>query len=204
MKLFVEGGGDTPSLRGECRRGFARFFERAGISQKPRTVACGSRNNAFDSFCTALMQGERAMMLVDSEGPVPRAAQASADAGRWKPWLHLARCDGWRQPLDSEDLQCHLMVQCMEAWLLADRATLQAFFGRGFRANALPEPGKTLESVDKQDLFGALAMATASCRRNSYSKGAHSFELLALLDPEKVQAASPWAARLIGTLKQQT
>lgn len=203
VKLFVEGGGDGGSLRRECRRGFAKFFERAGITGKPRTVACGSRNDAFDSFCTALEQGEPAMLLVDSEAPVPKTAQAGADASRWQPWLHLAQRDGWAQPAGSEDWQCHLMVQCMEAWLVADRATLKLFFGQGYRASALPKPGRALEWVDKQDLFAALGKTTAQCQKRAYSKGAHSFELLARLDPGNVVTALPWAARLVDTLKRQ-
>ena len=38
---------------------------------------------------------------------------------------------------DTEE-NCHLMVECMECWILVDRKTIAAFFGTGFRENALP------------------------------------------------------------------
>ena len=36
--------------------------------------------------------------------------------------------------MGATDEQAHLMVQCMEAWFLADRETLAAVFGRGLKA----------------------------------------------------------------------
>ena len=128
VKLYVEGGGDSAALKTACREGFARFLEKAGLSgHMPRIVACGGRQDAFDSFCTALKNGEPALLLVDSEAPVAFAAQLG-DAtvkdvrSQWLPWLHLLHRpgDGWEKPAGAQDMQCHLMVQCMESWLLAD------------------------------------------------------------------------------------
>ena len=139
MKLYVEGGGDAAILKTACREGFSKFLERAGLAaHMPRIVACGSRQNAFDSFSTALRCGERALLLVDSEAPVAFAnqlgdASKAEDRAQWLPWQHLRQPqgDGWLKPENAEDLQCHLMVQCMESWLLVDRTTLKAFSGRG-------------------------------------------------------------------------
>ncbi len=210
VKLYVEGGGDANALKTACREGFAKFLGKAGLAGRmPRVVACGSRADAYDSFCTAIQNGEPAMLLVDSEAPVLASAQPGdavqrEDRDRWQPWLHLARRlgDGWEKPLDSDDLQCHLMVQCMEAWLLADRATLKTFFGQGFKENALPAAAHGTESVGKRQIYDALAAATRDCKTKSpYGKGEHSFKLLALVDPDKVVKASPWAQRLIETLQ---
>ena len=71
VKLYVEGGGDTNALRTACREGFTSFITKAGLVKRPRVVACGSRRDAFESFCTAIAVGEEAMLLVDSEAPVP-------------------------------------------------------------------------------------------------------------------------------------
>lgn len=62
MKLYVEGGGNAASLKTACREGFSKLLEKAGFKGRmPRIVACGSRNDAFDSFCTAIRIGEPAM-----------------------------------------------------------------------------------------------------------------------------------------------
>ena len=91
------------------------------------------------------------------------------------------------------------MVQCMEAWFVADRETLAAFFGQHFNANALPAR-EDVENISKQDLCTALESATRTCKKGSYGKGRHSFDILAQIDPAKVTAASPYAKRLIATL----
>jgi len=43
---------------------------------------------------------------------------------------------------------------------------------------------------------------TRRCRKGPYSKGKHSFEVLAKLDSQKVMAAAPYARRLIETLRR--
>ncbi len=48
-ELYVEGGGDKkPSLASECRRAFSKLFERDDITNKPRVIACGGRQRAYD------------------------------------------------------------------------------------------------------------------------------------------------------------
>lgn len=210
VKLYVEGGGDAAALKTACREGFAKFLGKAGLAgHMPRIVACGSRADAYDSFCTAIGNGEAAMLLVDSEAPMLASAQAGdatkrEDRDQWLPWLHLQqrKGDGWEKPAHSDDLQCHLMVQCMEAWLLADRNTLKQFFGQGFKENALPAATNSLERTGKQQIYTALATASRDCKtKSAYGKGEHSFKLLALTDPLKVIDASPWARRFIETLQ---
>lgn len=61
VKLFVEGGGDSNSLRTECRAAFSAFLQKAGLSgYMPRIVASGSRRAAFDDYCTSISNGEEA------------------------------------------------------------------------------------------------------------------------------------------------
>lgn len=197
MHIYVEGGGDSKSLRTELRKGFSEFLEQAGfIGHMPKIVACGGRQNAFEHFCTAVKTGAPAMLLVDSEAPV-------ADKHQNQPWRHLAERvgDGWEKPANADDSDCHLMVQCMEAWLIADRQTLQKFFGQDFHANSLPAEKKNIESIPKQRLYSSLENATRKSKKGKYGKGSHSFKLLATTDPNKVTAASPWAKRFVDTLK---
>jgi hypothetical protein len=204
VNLYVEGGGDTAALRIACREGFRTFITKAGLEKRPRIVACGSRRDAYESFCTAIASGEKAMLLVDSEAPVSEAHQQGGSE-TWLPWHHLKQRqgDGWEKPKDSQDIDCHLMVQVMESWFLADRTSLKAFFNNGFKEQHLPAAQQPVEKIDKADVYAALKKATKDCKTKSvYGKGEHSFKLLALIDPQKVAIASPWARRFIKELSK--
>ena len=195
--LLVEGGGDGKEQHVELRKGFRSFLERAGLSgHMPRIVACGGRRSAYDDFCTAIGQGHPAVLLVDSEGPVAGAS----------PWEHLRRRpgDGWSRPAGAADADCHLMVQCMENWFLADRNAVAAYFGPEFRAGRLPAPQRLVDDVPKDRAFQTLVAASKDCSpKGAYDKGRHSFALLGKIDPRKVTAASPWAERFVAELKNK-
>ncbi|MBT9588374.1 DUF4276 family protein [bacterium] len=171
MKRFVEGGGDTESLRSLCREGFRTFLKRSGTKSLPRIVASGSSQPAYHDFCTEVKAGREAALLVDSEEFVKTTFG--------KPWKHLEERDGWTPPQGSDGNQCHLMVVCMEA---------------------LPAYPKT-EEVPKSDIFVGLERATKGTQKGRYSKGDHSFRLLCQIDPELVCRASQWARRLVDNLK---
>jgi hypothetical protein len=206
VKLYVEGGGDSKSLQIECRRGFREFLEKAGLKGKmPAIVACGGRQQAYDAYCTALERGETTALLVDSEAPVAPAHQQPNDQpAQWQPWQHLMARDNWAKPANALDTDCHLMVQVMESWFLADRERLKTFFGQGFRENALPAANRPIEGVAKDQVYSALKQATQNCKTKAeYGKGEHSFKLLARIEPAKVMAASPWAQRFVDELKKQ-
>jgi hypothetical protein len=200
-KVYVEGGGDKLELHTACRKGFSTLFERAGLrGHMPRIVASGSRGQAFSDFCTALRNAasdEFVCLLVDSEDPVrPNTS----------PWAFLGvrQADQWQRPPGADDDNAYLMVQCMEAWFLADGEALEGYFAQGFRRNALPNR-TDVENIPKPDIFTALKRATCDCvPKGEYQKGVHSFEVLATLDPDKVAQASPYARRLFDTLKQKT
>jgi hypothetical protein len=192
VKIYVEGGGDGEALRTRCRRAFSLFFERAGFrGRMPKVIACGSRNDAFDSFKTALATAktnEYPLLLVDSESAV------DAD-----PWEHLEDRDGWTTPEGAANDQAQLMVQCMEAWFLADRDWLLRFFGQGFTENPLPG-NPNVEEVEKRRVFDSLKHASRRSKKGEYSKGKHSFEILAGLNSALVRGASFHADRLLQTL----
>ncbi len=194
VKLIVEGGGDrkSKSLNRECRRAFATFLEEAGLAGKlPSIEAAGGRQQAYDAFKTAHERGTRiAVLLVDAEAPV--TAQNS--------WTHLNTRDSWPRPTGATNDQCHLMVQVMESWFLADRKALANFYQQGFRPNALPGNPRQIEQVPKQDVLSGLERATRATTRGRYHKSRHSFEILASLDPEKVTTASPCAKIFVDTL----
>ena len=195
VTVYVEGGGARRALKNQCRQGFSKFFRSAGLSGRmPRIFAGGGRQATYDSFRTALAKATEkdfAVLLVDSEGPV---------AARSDSWSHLSFQDKWEKPQGATDDNAHLMVQCMEAWFLADKDALAKYFGDGFNENSLPRRAD-VEGVSKRDIARGLEMATRQCKRKGvYHKGRHSFAILAELDSERVTTGSPHARRLIDTL----
>ncbi|MGB7761874.1 MAG: DUF4276 family protein [Bryobacteraceae bacterium] len=201
VKIYVEGGGDhNKDLDTQCRRGFGKFFERAGLKGRmPSVVRCGGRRHAFDSFCSSHEKaGEDYLpiLLVDSEAPV-----AQAD-----PWEHvrLRPGDGWRRPSGASQDQIHFMVEAMEAWFHADKQALVEFFGQGFRIAALSQR-PDIDNIPKADLYARMQLATKDCQtKGEYSKGHHSFRILALINPAKVRTSSPQhAGRLLDVLDRE-
>ncbi len=159
----------------------------------PRVNLCGSRESAYDDFSNAVdRDNSDAMLLVDAEGPVTAA----------DPWQHLREQDGWQRPQGSAGDDCHLMVQVMESWFLADRDALSTFFGNEFRPNSLPGNPAAIEEIPKDDVLSGLANATRRTARGEYRKGRDGFELIGVIDPDKVAAASPHAKRLLDNLRE--
>jgi hypothetical protein len=207
--IFFEGGG-TGRIDREVRQAFKRFLERAGFrGAMPAVVPCGSRTAALKSFETELTRPGSdvwPILLVDSEAPV-------RPEHREKPWDHLAavvvaggsdRSNQLTRPAGATDDHAYLMVQCMESWFLADPEWLARYFGQQFHAASLPA-GNDLERVDVPRVMDGLKNATRHCQKDKrYSektKGRHSFEILAGLDPSKVGRASAHARRLFETLR---
>lgn len=194
--MYVEGGGNkNNALAIRCRQGFHEFFSKAGLKGRlPKVVACGGRASAYKDFKTSHENAGKddiSILLVDSEGPVSGKSS----------WEHVKQQqeDQWHRPAGATDDQLHLMVQAMEAWLHADSVALRAFYGQGFREEALSQR-KGVEDIPTTDLTTGLQRATRECQKGPYSKGEHSFQLLALIDPAKIRAASKYADRLLSVL----
>ena len=196
VKIYVEGGGDhNKALQTRCRQGFSKFLERSGLrGHMPRVVACGGRSQAFDSFRTSLQNarpGEHPLLLVDSE-----------DVVQGTPWEHVRIHDSWDRPVSALDEQLHFMVQAMEAWFHADKNTLERYYGDNFHPGALSQR-QDVDNIPKRDLFTGLQAATRDCQKGEYSKGDHSFEILARIDPARVRNASPnYGARFLDKLSR--
>ena len=212
MTLYVEGDGKSKEdlqgypkdLISRCRRGFREFITNTGIyapnDDTLRIVPCGPRGRAYKRFRTAIEQGENAMLLVDSEEPVSSEHERSENTSNWQPWDHLE----WHKPNSSNDTDCHLMVQVMESWFLADPDSLKVFFGAGFNSDSLPAETDSIESICKCCILTLLKKASqGSSKEGTYKKGAHSFELLSCICPAKVMKRSPWARRFVDELKRK-
>ena len=194
-RLYVEGGGDDRELRTRCRKAFSKFLEKADLGGRlPRIVACGPRRQAYRQFCQAFAKGQAdfVVLLVDSERPLCSGSSA---------WKHLGVApDNWAKPSGADEDNAHLMVQCMEAWLIADPDALAAHFGNGFRKSALPS-NQNVEQVSKADLLDGLAAAIGGTKERRYHKGRHSFKLLERIDPTLVEGASPNARRFLDAMR---
>lgn len=171
----------------------------------PELVAWGGREQAFDLYKSLLKDGNPVMLLVDSETSVSDDC-CEGELEDWEPWKHLKSQAGWEKPMGASNDRCHLMVQIMEAWFIADRDTLIAYFSNCINKKALPAQEKPVESIAKLEALESLKKATKNCKtksgkNNAYNKGSHSFKILEKLDPEIVQSASPWAKRFIVCLK---
>lgn len=192
-KLYVEGAGQTDLERSQCRKAFASFFKAAKIANRPRTIACGGRQHAYDAFKTAISQQsgqEVPLLLVDSEAPI--------QAGHTV-WQHLKQRDGWDKPANAADSQAFLMVQVMETWLLSDGEMLAKYFGQHFKNSTL-KLWPSLEAVSKSTVLDALDVATRTCSKQ-YKKGRVSFELLETLHPETVEGRCPHAKDFLDRLR---
>jgi hypothetical protein len=87
-KLYVEGAGPRRAQQSQCRRAFARFFESAGVKNRPGVEPCGGRKEAYDNFCLAWKtrgQASLPLLLVDAEEDVVEGRTV---------WQHLKACDG--------------------------------------------------------------------------------------------------------------
>ena len=193
--LYVEGGGDSKVLKTACRRGFRKFIENAGAAGGvSNIVACGSRGNAYRRFSKALSDASvNALLLVDAEGPVTTQGA----------WQYLKANDTWDRPATATDDQCHLMVQVMESWFLADADALASFYGQDFNRGPLPA-NRNIEQVPKQDVLVGLDQAARNTRKGGYKKGPDSYDILAKLNPAKVRGMSPFGERFIQALSSQS
>ena len=175
-KVYVEGGGNS-SLDRECRQGFSEFFKKMGL--QVQFIACGPRDKAFKRFKNAVEKsdGTWPILLVDSEEVVTTPTKRE----------HLINRDMTWQFLDSvEERQVQLMTTCMESWLVCDKQTLREYFGQCFTETSLPVISN-IEDKDHHEVIKALEAATRDCGKDKgYSKGQHSFKILAKLNPQNL------------------
>ena len=195
IRIYVEGGGNDRYSWKKLRAGLSNFLNPLRELARSRRIGwsiipCGSRNDTFKEFTMSLRHNPQAfnLLLVDSENKVtlPR-------------WDHLRRQDRWQVPTLPEE-HCHLMVQMIEAWLIADPEALAEFYGQGFLLGAIPAR-QDVEAVAKDDLMRALDRATARTQKGRYHKISHCADLLGRLDPERVRARARHCDLLFTTLE---
>jgi hypothetical protein len=197
VRIYVEGGGDGKDRRALVRKGFRQFLSYVVDIARERQIkwdiiACGSRNSTVDDFRTALRKHPRAfnVLLVDAEDPVVFGVRQ-----------HLRNREGWDLTA-VEDEQCHLMVQVVEAWLVADIEALHRYYGQGFNSNAIPKT-VNVEEIDKPTLYSSLDAATRHTTKGKYHKILHGPEILGSLDVSKVRIRATHCERLLAMLEEK-
>ncbi|MEG4250630.1 DUF4276 family protein [Microcoleus sp. Pol10D4] len=197
IRIYIEGGGEGKNTKQLLRGGFSIFFKEIVQVARSKQIkwnitVCGSRNNAFRDFKNALTDHPNAfiILLVDSEAPVKLKQQ---------PWEHLKSRDNWDSP-GVDETHCYLMVQAMEAWLIADIDTLKRFYGQGFKQNEIPK-NINVETIEKDLLERSLKAASRDTKsKGEYQKIQHASKLLEMLDVDKVRKASSECDRIFTTL----
>lgn len=186
VRIYFEG---APKLR----PGFQSLF--AGLQSASRRITpVPCKANAIADFMDGIKNYPDAVniLLIDSEGPyTPNLLQ------------EVRRHDHWDTALGRQvpDDRLHFMVQVMESWFLADRATLRNYYGPGFAENRLPA-NRQVEQIRKDDVINGLAAATRDTVKGRYHKTRHAPDLLASLNPAQVRAAAPACANLFAALEQ--
>ncbi len=194
IRIYVEGGGDAKSTKIALREGFDRFLGELKAKARQcrlgwRVVLGGGLDETVKDFQLAVRNHPAAMnmLLVDSDGPVEGTARQHL-AGK------LARSS------DLEESQCHLMVQVMESWLIADVEALERFYGSGFQRSAIPG-GEDVEQVAKDRVLTGLERATRNTVKRKYHKIMHGGKLLGIVRPAVVRTKASCCNRLFETLE---
>jgi hypothetical protein len=186
------------------RPGFVHLFKELYDLAKSKGIPiwltmCGSRRDACEDFLMSVESYPDAfnVLLIDSESPVSETHT---------PWEHL-RSRKEDQPWilatqGQDDDCCHLMVQTMEAWFIADIDALSKFYNGRFKEDYLHRRlgNQSVENVPKYNLNKWLTSATNKTSKGKYHKTRHAPKLLELLDVDKVRKASPSCDRLFTTI----
>ena len=178
MDIYLEGGN-------HLRNPMKRFLRCAVNPDNPQSVVldvvpCGSGDRAITRFGKARSSS---LLLIDSEGE-DIATLSSRVAERTR----LVDAAG----------RAFFMVQCMEAWFLADRQTLIGYFSDGINQNPISRNHNVEQIAEPDD---GIRDATRRCRKGRYNKTTHAAALLNQLNPTAVYNACPNFALLVDFLR---
>lgn len=202
IKLYVEGGGKGSHKRAtiKLQQGFDSFFgelKQAARKKKIsfRIIPAGNTQSTYDDFIFSVANSPAQsfnLLLVDSDGAV-------ADGETARAFLQK-KYKGWKLQTIA-DHQCHLMVQIMESWFIADVDALKSFYGQGFQESPIPK-NKNVEKIEKTTIEKSLSSTTAKTQKGEYHKIEHGAKLLELINPQKVRKAAQHCEKLFTVIKK--
>lgn len=201
IKLYVEGGGKGTSKNATIRmqQGFDSFFKELKDAARDkkisfRIIPSSNTQTAYDDFMLSVRTSPESfnMLLIDSDEAV--GADESA-----RDFLQKKHKKWNLQKINDE--QCHLMVQIMESWFIADIDALKKFYGQNFKESAIPR-NKNVEAIEKEIVEKALKAATAKTQKEEYHKIKHGGKLLEIINPIKVRAAASRCKRLFEAIAE--
>ena len=220
IAIYVEGGGDTAQQKAELRTGLDQLLDAQKKEARAKRlgwklVPSGGRDSAFAAFANAFKNSSDqtlCVLLVDSEDKIPpeesiRDEESDEETSQrlFKNSKtrenHLSNRDGWNFGGAPPDV-IHLMVRCMEAWIVADPVALKGYYGNGFHENQLPVR-IDLEDEEKLQIYDKLEKATKDTSKGRYAKISHASKLLALIDPNKVATRCPRFATFTSWLSRE-
>ena len=161
-------------------------------------IAGGSNPETVKDFLRSCSQNptDLNVLLIDSEGPAPSAADAIRA---------LRSRSYWDANAAPDDGQLNFMVQAMEAWFIADPQALARYFGNGFAAGRLPNPQNS-EFIPPNGLTDSINQALRAIggrRRKKYDKVSDGAKLLKLIDEATVRRNCPAFGRLTDFLSRE-
>ncbi len=179
------------------RQGFREFFQDLAedIKVPIDLKLVGARELTVKIFLNELEYNSQSfsVLLVDAEGEIDEKDTPKTFLQKISPKFDFKKV---------KDEQCHLMVQMMESWFLADKEKLAKFYGKEFNINALPKT-ENVEKIAKRDVESGLENATRGTSKKEYDKGRHAGEILRIINSNKVREAAPHCKRLFETIAKE-
>ena len=206
IAIYVEGGGDTPDQKAELRRGLDGLLDNVKSKAREKRlrwklIPSGGRRTTYEAFINALHTNPDSInvLLVDSETLIA-AVTDDTDQDAEVRVAHLTQHDQWDLS-EAHPQRVHLMVQCMETWIVADVDALRRFYGQDFVPNSLPRR-VNLEEEPKVDVYSKLMWATRATQKGEYAKIRHASQLLQRINPTQVAVRCPRFAILMRWLEE--
>ena len=179
IRLYYEG---DKLLTPGFRKFLSEIYDRAR-AKRCKVQLIATDGTPCEDFANAMESHPNAwnILLLDSEGP---------DSGQMTASLIAQR--GWA---NSHQDSIFWMVEMMESWFHAHKEALEAFYGEGFKKQAM-KANPSVEQISKKDLEDGLKAATKDTQKGKYHKINHAPNLLALIAPSRVRGAAPNCRRL--------
>jgi hypothetical protein len=201
IKLYVEGGGKGTSKNATIRmqQGFDSFFKELKDTARHKNISfriipSSDTKTTYEDFMRSIRNSPESfnLLLVDSDEAIDKGKSARA-------FLQEKHIKWDLKHIDEE--RCHLMVQIMESWFIADVDALKKFYGQGFKESVMPKT-KNVETIKKDAVEKALKAATAKTQKEQYQKIKHGGKLLELIDPNKVCEAAQHCKKLFKVIAE--